>query len=153
MTPNAPARARLCALLLLCLAAAHAPAQQPATPPPAACQQPVVSAASRAKSIFTPRQEMELGDVIAEHVQRDHRVLEDPQTTGFLRRVGERLVAQLPPSEMRYQFFVVDLPDANAFTMPGGRVYVTRKLIAFAASEDELPACWRTSWGTRPRGR
>src|SRR2546423_7915126 len=39
---------------------------------------------------------------------------------------------------MRYQFFVVDLPDANAFTSPGGRIYVTRKLIAFAASEDEL---------------
>ncbi|HEX6185657.1 MAG TPA: M48 family metalloprotease [Pyrinomonadaceae bacterium] len=137
MTPNTVSRARLCALLLLCLAAAPSSAQQPA-PPPAACQQPVISAASRAKSIFTPRQEMELGDVIAEHVQRDHHLLEDPQTTGFLRRVGERLVAQLPPSEMRYQFFVVDLPDANAFTMPGGRIYVTRKLIAFAASEDEL---------------
>jgi predicted Zn-dependent protease len=39
---------------------------------------------------------------------------------------------------MHYQFFVVDLPDANAFTVPGGRIYVTRKLIAFAASEDEL---------------
>jgi WD40 repeat protein len=128
-------RARLCALWLLCLAAAHA--QQPA-PPPAACQQPVVSAASRAQSIFTPKQEMELGDVIAEHAQRDYRMLEDPQTTVFLRRVGERLVAQLPPSEMRYQFFVIDLPDANAFTAPGGRIYVTRKLIAFAASEDEL---------------
>ena len=137
MTPNIVSRARLCALLLLWLAAAPSSAWQQ-TPPPAACQQPVVSAASRAQSIFTPRQEMELGDVIAEHVQRDHRILEDPQTTGFLRRVGERLVAQLPPSEMRYQFFVVDLPDANAFTMPGGRIYVTRKLIAFAASEDEL---------------
>jgi hypothetical protein len=127
---------RLCALLLVCLCAVSHAAQQPATPQP--CQQPVISAASRAQSIFTPRQEMELGDVIAEHVQQDYRLLSDAETTGFLRRIGERLVAQLPPSEMRYQFFVVDLPDANAFTMPGGRIYVTRKLIAFAASEDEL---------------
>ncbi|HEX8187317.1 MAG TPA: M48 family metalloprotease [Pyrinomonadaceae bacterium] len=135
MTPRKKLRALPCALLLACLSAASARAQQQPPPP---CQQPAVSAASRAQSIFTPRQEMELGDVIAEHVQQDYRLLSDPETTGFLRRVGERLVAQLPPSEMRYQFFVVDLPDANAFTMPGGRIYVTRKLIAFAASEDEL---------------
>ena len=139
MSPKRAPRVRLCALLLVCLcAAASLSAQQPATPQQQPCQQPVISAASRAQSIFTPRQEMELGDVIAEHVQRDYRILEDPETTGFLRRIGERLVKQLPPSEMRYQFFVVDLPDANAFTMPGGRIYVTRKLIAFAASEDEL---------------
>jgi WD40 repeat protein len=132
MTPKRLLRARLCALLLACLCAASTGAQQQP------CQQPVVSAASRAQSIFTPRQEMELGDVIAEHVQRDYRVVEDPQTSGYLRAIGERLVKQLPPTEMRYQFFIVDLPDANAFTMPGGRIYVTRKLIAFAASEDEV---------------
>ena len=133
MIPKRLVLARLCALpLLLSLFSAQAAArQQP-------CQQPAVSAASRAQSVFSPRQEMELGDVIAEHVQQDYRVLEDAEVTGFLRRIGERLVAQLPPSEMRYQFFVVDLPDANAFTMPGGRIYVTRKLIAFAASEDEV---------------
>jgi WD40 repeat protein len=131
MSPKRHPRARLCAFMLLCLCSASLKAQQP-------CQQPVISAASRAQSIFSPRQEMELGDVIAEHVQQDYRVLEDPEVTGFLRRVGERLVKQLPPTEMRYQFFVVDLPDANAFTMPGGRIYVTRKLIAFAANEDEL---------------
>jgi WD40 repeat protein len=141
MSPRSFRRARLCALLLLCLSAAPLGArQQTATPQQQQqqCQQPAVSAASRAQSIFTPRQEMDLGDVIAEHVQREYRVLEDPAVTGFLRGVGERLVAQLPPSEMRYRFFVVDLPDANAFTTAGGRVYVTRKLVAFAASEDEL---------------
>jgi WD40 repeat protein len=134
MSPKQTRSAPACALLLVCLFAAQAGAQQPQQP----CQQPAVSAAARAQSIFSPRQEMDLGDVIAEHVQQDYRVVEDPEVTGFLRRVGERLVSQLPPSEMRYQFFVVDLPDANAFTMPGGRIYVTRKLIAFAASEDEL---------------
>jgi WD40 repeat protein len=132
MSPKKNSRARLCAFLLVCLFSIQAAAQQQP------CQQPAISAASRAQSIFSPRQEMDLGDVIAEHVQQDYHIIEDPETTGFLRRIGERLVKQLPPSEMRYQFFVVDLPDANAFTMPGGRIYVTRKLIAFAANEDEL---------------
>jgi len=138
MTTKRNLGARPCALLLLLLWGAAAHARQQPPPPPPLCQQPVMTAAARAQSIFTPRQEMDLGDVIAARVQRDYRVLEGAETSGFLRRMGERLVAQLPPGEMRYQFFIVDLPDANAFTMPGGRIYVTRKLIAFAASEDEL---------------
>ena len=140
MSPKHRRSALACALLTLCLCAASPAAQQTAAtaPPPQPCQQPAISAATRARSIFSPRQEMELGDVIAERVQRDYRVIEDPETTGYLRRLGERLAAQLPPSEMRYQFFIIDAPDANAYTAPGGRIYVTRKLIAFAASEDEL---------------
>src|SRR3712207_1461491 len=106
MSPKRFARALLCAHLLVCVSTLSVKAQQP-------CQQPAVSAASRAQSIFTPRQEMELGDVIAERFQRDYRVVDDPQTAGYLRAVGERLVRQLPPTEMRYQFFIVDLPDAN----------------------------------------
>src|SRR5919204_5422224 len=126
---------RLC---LLFLASSLSPAAPLRAQGPQRCPPPVVPAAARAASIFTPRQEMDLGDVIAEQLQRDYRVIEDEEVTGYLRRVGARLVERLPPTEMRYRFFVVDLPDANAFTAPGGRIYVTRKLIAFAASEDEL---------------
>src|SRR5947207_3840184 len=134
MTPRRATR-----LLLIVLAYTLLPAAQPrAQAPSQRCAPPVVTAAARAGSIFTPRQEMDLGDMIAEQAQRDYRVIEDEEVTGYLRRIGARLVGHLPPTEMRYQFFVVDLPDANAFTMPGGRIYVTRKLIAFVASEDEL---------------
>src|SRR5262245_15375100 len=30
------------------------------------------------------------------------------------------------------------MPEANAFVLPGGRIYVSRKLVAFTLSEDEL---------------
>ncbi|MGH9940920.1 MAG: M48 family metalloprotease [Pyrinomonadaceae bacterium] len=103
---------------------------------PSNCLPPARSAT--AASIFSPAQESDLGDAIAEHVQRNYRVIDDEEIAGYLRRVGERVVRQLPPTETRYQFFLVDLPDANAFALPGGRIYVTRKLVAFAASEAEL---------------
>src|SRR5262249_12982656 len=45
---------------------------------------------------------------------------------------------QLPFTRLRFQFFLVDLPDANAFVLPGGRIYVSRKLVATALNEDEL---------------
>src|SRR5690606_36253748 len=50
----------------------------------------------------------------------------------------ERIVRQLPATDFDFRFTLVDLPDVNAFALPGGRVYVTRKLVAFARSEDEL---------------
>ncbi len=81
---------------------------------------------------------MYLGDAVAEHVQREFRVVEDPQVTGYLQRIGERLLKHMPPSKLRFQFLLSDIPGANAFALPGGRVYFTRKLVAFARSEDEV---------------
>lgn len=124
------ALARSLSLLLLLCVAVPLCAQQPCSPP----TPPV----NKAPNIFNVQQEMDLGDAIAEHAQKDYRVIDDDEVNGYLRRIGERLAQGLPPTGIKLQFFVVDLPEANAFTLPGGRVYVTRKMIAFARSEDEL---------------
>lgn len=125
---------RKCILLLL-LAFVIAPA------PPARAQQkcrpPLAPAAAREPNIFTPQQEMDLGDAVAEHVQRNFRIIDDDEIIAHLRRVGERVAKNLE-TELRFQFFLIDLPVANAFAMPGGRIYVSRKIVAFARSEDEL---------------
>jgi len=81
---------------------------------------------------------MDLGDAIAEHVQRDHRIVNDEELSSHLRRIGERLTKHLPPTSLRFQFFLFDVNDVNAFTLPGGRIYVSRKMVAFAKNEDEL---------------
>ena len=81
---------------------------------------------------------MHLGDAVAEHIQRDHRVISDEQLTSHLRKIGERLTKHLPPTALRFQFFLFDVNDVNAFTLPGGRIYVSRKMVAFAKNEDEL---------------
>ena len=58
--------------------------------------------------------------------------------TEYLTSIGQRLTKHLPINRLRFQFFLVDLPDANAFVLPGGRIFVSRKLIAAALTEDEL---------------
>jgi hypothetical protein len=95
---------------------------------------------SREPNIFTEEQEVDLGDAIAEQIQRNFRVFDDDEVAGYLRRIGERVVKHLPPTKLRFQFFLVDLSEANAFVLPGGRIYVSRKLVAFTQSEDELAA-------------
>src|SRR5262249_34225591 len=89
-------------------------------------------------NMFSDRQEMDVGDAIAEHVQREFLVIDDPDYTGYVQRVGQRLLQHAPPTELRIQFFLSDLPVANALSLPGGRVYVSRKLVAITRNEDEL---------------
>ncbi|REJ75453.1 MAG: hypothetical protein DWQ47_08235 [Acidobacteria bacterium] len=102
------------------------------------CKPPEIVFNKDSGNIFTEEQEMYLGDAIAEQIQRDFRILEDPEVNAFLDRVGDRLIRHLPPTSLKFRFFIVDIPEVNAFAMPGGRIFVTRKLIAFVRSEDEL---------------
>ena len=119
----------------LAVACLFAPASAAQTQP--GCKPPAVPS-SAAPNIFTPEQEMDLGDAVAEHLQRDFRVVEDDALTEHLRRIGAAIVRHVPETGLRFRFFLIDLPDADAFTIPGGRVYISRKLVALAQSEDEL---------------
>jgi WD40 repeat protein len=121
-------RAVLAAILLTAIAG---PAQNPCPLPPA------MQTAPAGANLFNEQQEAWLGDAIADHIQRNFRVLDDPRLNSELERIGNRLLQQLPPTQVHYRYFVIDVPEINAFSIPG-RVYVSRKLIAFVQNEDEL---------------
>src|SRR5205085_6530021 len=53
-------------------------------------------------------------------------------------RVGERLV-RASGQPLAVHYFISDAPFANAVSLPG-RIYVTRKMLAFVRNEDELAA-------------
>jgi len=118
-------------LLILTLFHSVTAQQQP-------CTQPLALPTSTEPNIFSDEQEIYLGDAVAEHIQRNYKVIEDPEVTEYLTKIGERLTKHLPINRLRFQFFLVDLPDANAFVLPGGRIFVSRKLVAAALTEDEL---------------
>jgi hypothetical protein len=125
-----PTVPRVAALIALNLLTASLVLAQPCTSP--------APERSKEPNIFTEEQENDLGDAVAEQLVRDFRILDDPQVTGHLDRIGARLIRHLPATQLHFQFFVIELPEANAFVLPGGRVFVSRKLIAFTQNEDEL---------------
>jgi WD40 repeat protein len=88
--------------------------------------------------MISEEQEIMLGDVVAEQEMSVLKVLEIPEVSGHLQGIVDRLVAQMPPSKIKFRAYVVDEPENNAFTLPGGRIFVTKKMVAFAKSEDEL---------------
>jgi hypothetical protein len=93
---------------------------------------------SREPNIFTTAQDADLGDAMAERFEGYLRTIDDAPLVEHLTRIGNRLAAHLPPNDFKFQFRLIDIPDANAFVLPGGRVYVSRKLIGLTRSEDEL---------------
>lgn len=90
-------------------------------------------------TIFTEQQEDVLGDFIDAQHRREYRVVEGP-LNDYLQKIGSRLLAAAPPTKIHVSFLLVESPQINALTFPGGHIYVTTKLITSARSEDEVAA-------------
>ena len=90
------------------------------------------------KLLFSPQQEQELGEIVRQHMESRFRVIEEGQVTGYLKRVGARVSQHLPDTGLHYEFLLYDQPEIQAFSMPGGRVYLSRKMVAYLHNEDEL---------------
>lgn len=93
---------------------------------------------SKEKNLFSEQQEQWLGEIIDSSIRRDFNVIDDPD--GYLQKLGERLLAVLPPTKIRYHFAIIDSPELNSFGGPGGFIYIHRRMIAFLQNEDELAA-------------
>jgi len=63
---------------------------------------------------------------------------DDPALNEYVNKLGKRLVEALGPQEFDYHFYVVESPVLNAFSVPGGYIFVFTGLIAHANNEDEL---------------
>jgi predicted Zn-dependent protease len=74
--------------------------------------------------------------VEAERFERNIHVIHHDDLSAYANRVASRVIAHLPPSDLKIGVILVDLPIVNAFSIAGGRIYVTRKVIAFVRNED-----------------
>ncbi len=94
--------------------------------------------ASAGFNLFSPEQDIELGQASAEEISRQLVVLRDERTGAYVQRLGERLAAEAPGYRFPYKFVVVASPEVNAFALPGGYVFVNEGAIEAARSEAEL---------------
>ena len=81
-----------------------------------------------------------VGRESAQDVKAEIGVLEDSDLTAYVNGIGRKLLRGVPRRGFEYQFYVVDMPEPNAFALPGGYIFVSRGLLALANDEDEL-AC------------
>jgi predicted Zn-dependent protease len=83
-------------------------------------------------------QEWQLGQQMAAQVQQQVHLVNDPQVRQYVATVGERIHRATPLADRPFDFQVVDDPAVNAFSIPGGHVYVNTGLIAQADRSDML---------------
>jgi len=104
----------------------------------ASCLAAPTALSPTAHNIFNERQEQDLGDAYAQIQEAHLRFVNDPADEATLEKIGRRLLAVLPPNSFQFRYKIVDADEVNAFSIAGGHIYFTRKLIAAAANEDEL---------------
>jgi predicted Zn-dependent protease len=84
--------------------------------------------------------EIALGVAAQQAVLQQYALLDHPALQAYVDAVGQRLARQSPRAELAWHFTVIDSPDVNAFSLPDGRVYLTRGLLPYLNSEAELAA-------------
>ena len=79
-----------------------------------------------------------LGKGLSQAFAGESGVVTDPLLTQWVDRVGAKLVAVSPRHNLPYHFTILNTAEPNAFTLPGGYIYVTSGLLDFLRSRDEL---------------
>ncbi len=93
----------------------------------------------RPEAVFTTEKgEIEQGQKAAEQVEQHIGLVEDEALNAYVDEIGQRLAKQAARSELEYHFFIVEMKEPNAFALPGGFIYVSRGLLAYTNTEDEL---------------
>src|SRR5437868_7192804 len=91
---------------------------------------------------YKPADDVRLGRQAAAEAEQQFPLLRDAEVGAYVERVGQRLVAAIPPEfqhpEFRYYFKVLNASDINAFALPGGPMYVNRGMIQAARTEGEM---------------
>ncbi|HVT99391.1 MAG TPA: M48 family metallopeptidase [Acidobacteriaceae bacterium] len=91
-------------------------------------------------TMVSRQQQQQLGLQAAGEVYKQMPVLPDNSPeTAYVREIGQRLVAVIPPANSwPFQFHVVAQKEINAFALPGGQMFVNIGTITAASNEAEL---------------
>jgi len=82
--------------------------------------------------------EQQLGEKLARDFEKKYTLIEDGDRNSLVTDVGERLARVTDLKGMKYHFKIINLEGVNAFSFPGGFIYVTNDLLDHIQSADEL---------------
>src|SRR5205814_6175923 len=86
---------------------------------------------------YSIEKEIALGKGLAQDVERQAKVIDDPIIAEYVNRVGQNLVRN-SDAKVPFTIKVVDDDAVNAFALPGGFFFVNSGLILKAENEAEL---------------
>ena len=87
---------------------------------------------------FSDDEEMAMGRKAAEETDKQLPILVEPLLTAYVNHLGQKVAKESRRSEIQYSFKIVNTDAVNAFSLPGGFVYVNRGLLDYVNNESEL---------------
>ena len=88
-------------------------------------------------NFWSLEKEIALGKQLAQEVERQAKIVDDPIIAEYVNRVGQNLVRN-SDAKVPFTIKVLDSEEVNAFALPGGFFFVNSGLILKADSESEL---------------
>ncbi len=90
-------------------------------------------------NFYTLEQELALGKQLSIEVQRQAKIVDDPIISEYVNRLGQNLVRN---SDVTFPvtFKLIEADEINAFTLPGGYIFINTALFELSGNEAELAA-------------
>jgi len=79
-----------------------------------------------------------MGRKAAEETEKQMPMLSTPLLAQYVDSVGQKVARASRRPELKYSFKIVNTDSVNAFSLPGGFVYVNRGILDFVQNESEL---------------
>ena len=98
---------------------------------------PIFNAANPAYAI-TLEEEQKLGDQVLGEVEAHFTLIRDPLLLDYLNRIGQETLQKAGPIPYPFRFYLIKDPQLNAFSVPGGHVFITTGILEIMDSEGEL---------------
>jgi predicted Zn-dependent protease len=92
---------------------------------------------SKGLNFYSLDQEIALGKQLSIEVQKEAKIVDDPIISEYINRLGQNLVRN---SDVTFpvSFKLIEADEINAFTLPGGYVFINTGLMKLSANEAEL---------------
>jgi len=91
--------------------------------------------------MVSPQEEMQLGYQSAKEILSKQPISRDPRLNAMVKRVGQRIAKVTGQNNYKWEFFVIkNDKEANAFCLPGGKVFVYTGLFKYISNDAELAA-------------
>ena len=88
-------------------------------------------------NFYSIEKEIALGRQLAQEVERQAKIVDDPLIAEYVNRIGQNLVRN-SDAKVPFTFKVIEGQELNAFALPGGYIFVYTGLIRVADEEDEF---------------
>jgi len=87
---------------------------------------------------YSTDREVALGRAVVRQVEKEYKVMDNPVYQRRVENIGRKIVAVCDRKDVDYYFGVLDDDEVNAFSLPGGFIYINKGLIDKVANDDEL---------------